>query len=244
MAKNIVSQNTLAKRVSFLKKVPLFSTVRETYLVALANDFQTKVYRKGDIIFHQADQSREIYLINKGKVRIFQMSSSGEETTMRILFKRQLIGEFAIIDGEPRSATAQAVNTCVLMEMTQDKFLRYLEDIPKLALEMCKQIIRKTRWTSMYAETIAQFDTPSRLMHILLSYNDLFGIEEEPGKRYVLDLGLNQTDLASLAGARRQWINRILQDWRRRGLIEFNAGKIIILNLPAVHNELGKHTDA
>ena len=243
MAKNIISQHTLAKRVEFLKQVPLFSSVRETYLVALATDFKTKVYRKGDIVFHQADQSREIYVITKGKIRIFHLSPAGEETTMTILFKRQLIGEFAIIDGEPRSATAQAINNCVLMEMTQDKFLRYLEDIPKLALEMCKQVIRKARWTSTYAETIAQFDTASRLLHILLFYNSQFGIEEEAGKRYILDLGLNQTDLASLAGSRRQWINRILQDWRKRGLVEFNAGKIVILNLPAVYDELANNTN-
>ena len=58
--------------------------------------------------------------------------------------------------------------------------------------------------------------------------------EVEPGKRYIVDLGLNQTDLASMIGARREWVNRILSDWKRRGLLEFNNGEIAILDLPRV----------
>ena len=53
----------------------------------------------------------------------------------------------------------------------------------------------------------------------------------------MLDLSLNQADLASLVGARREWVNRILRDWRQRGLIEYNAGRITILDLPRVEAE-------
>jgi CRP-like cAMP-binding protein len=102
---------------------------------------------------------------------------------------------------------------------------------------MCKQLVSKARWTCMYAETIAQLDAAGRLLHLLLLYNDEFGQVEEEGRRSVLDLGLNQTDLASLVGARRGWINSILQDWRKRGLIELEAGKITFLDLPRIRHE-------
>ena len=61
---------------------------------------------------------------------------------------------------------------------------------------------------------------------------------------YELDLGLSQADLATLVGARREWVNRILQDWRKRGLIEYDSGKIIILDLPRVQAELDSRTEA
>jgi hypothetical protein len=48
---------------------------------------------------------------------------------------------------------------------------------------------------------------------------------------------MNQTDLASLVDARREWVNRIFRDWSKRGLIEYKGGKITILNLPAVEEE-------
>lgn len=227
-------RNDLDKRISFLQDVPLFSTLGEVYLATLTDSFRARQYRKGDTIFHQGDQSRELYVVMKGKIRIFHLAPNGDETTVNILASRQIIGEFAIIDGQPRSATAKAITKCTLLEMSQERLLYFLETMPGLALSMCRLLVSKARWTSNYAETIVRFDAAGRLLHFLLSYNETIGQEVEPGRRYVINLGLNQTDLATLVGARRQWVNHILQDWRKRGLVEFDAGRITILDFPAV----------
>jgi CRP-like cAMP-binding protein len=65
----------------------------------------------------------------------------------------------------------------------------------------------------------------------------VLGKEIVAGKRYELDLSMNQADLASLVGARREWVNRILRDWSKRGLIKYKHCKIMILDLPAVEKE-------
>jgi CRP-like cAMP-binding protein len=124
------------------------------------------------------------------------------------------------------------------------QFLYYMRRMPDLATAMNRLLVEKTRWTAAYAETIAQFDAAGRLLHILLLYNEKMGQEIEPGKRYLLDLGLNQTDLASLVGARREWVNRLLRDWQRRGLIEVKAGQITILDLPLVEDERDSRIEA
>jgi len=91
--------------------------------------------------------------------------------------------------------------------------------------------------------TIARYDAAGRLLHILLLFNERFG-EEQPGQRYLLDLGLNQTDLASLVGVRREWVNRILQFWSKKKLIEYEGGKLIILDLARVKQERDSRLDA
>ncbi|MCK6628732.1 MAG: Crp/Fnr family transcriptional regulator [Anaerolineae bacterium] len=227
----------LAHHLTFLRGVPLFATLSEENLRALAHDFRAREYRPGEIIFHQGDQSQDLYLVLRGKIRVFLLSPRGDETTIVLLFRRHLLGEFAIIDGQPRSATAKAISACTLLAISQAKFLRHLEQTPGLALAMCKQLVGKARWTSMYAQTIAQLDAAGRLLHLLLLYNDEFGQIEEEGRRSILDLGLNQTDLASLVGARRGWINSILQDWRKRGLVEYDSGVITLLDLPRIQQE-------
>jgi hypothetical protein len=63
------------------------------------------------------------------------------------------------------------------------------------------------------------------------------GEKQESDNRWVLDLGLNQTELASLVGVGRGWLNHLLQDWNRRGLVEYSAGMIIILDLARVRQE-------
>lgn len=237
-------QEVLSRRVAFLKQVFLFADLSEAELAALVDDFHPKEYSKDEFIFRQGDTSRELYLVMRGKVRIFRISPSGAETTIAIYSTGSVIGEFAVVDSEPRSATAKAIEAADLLVMPQDKFLHHLRQMPDLALGMTKLLASRVRWTAAYAETIAQYDAAGRLLHILLLYNEQFGQEEEAGKRYVLDLALNQTDLASLVGARREWVNRLLRDWQKRGIVAYEAGKIIILDLPRAQAERDSRIEA
>jgi CRP-like cAMP-binding protein len=230
-------QDSLSKRVDFLRKVPLFTDLQEADLATLAGDFHLKEYRQDEIIFRQGDTGRELYIVLSGKVRIFKVSPSGNETSLNIFSTYDILGEFTAIDDEPRSATAKAIVPSALLVMRQANFLQHMRTMPDIALGVTRLLVNKLRWTADFAEATAQYDAAGRLLHILLLYNEQFGEAQEGGKRYMLDLGLNQADLASLVGARREWINRLLKDWRKRGLIEHSAGKITILDLRRVETE-------
>lgn len=238
------SKDTLLERKAFLKTVPLFSELNDEHLDILIEDFRVRDYRKDDTIYHQGDESDEMYIIVQGVVRIFKISPSGSETSIVILAQGDIIGEFATIDHRPRSATVKTIVPTRLLQIRSDKFMAHMQQMPDLAMSMTKLLVEKIRWTASYAETIAQFDAAGRLLHTLLRYNEKMGEEIEPGKRYLLDLSLNQTDLASLVGARREWVNRILRDWKKRGLIEYRSGKIMILDLPLVEAERDSRIEA
>ncbi|MCB0211863.1 MAG: Crp/Fnr family transcriptional regulator [Anaerolineae bacterium] len=236
--------NKLEHHIAFLKQTPLFSALNDNDLNTIVNDLKLRTYRRDDIIFSQGDQSHEVYVVQKGKLRVFKVSPSGGETSINIFFPTDVVGEFAAVDNQPRSASAKAIGSCSLLVMPQTRFLHHLRTMPDLALSLAKLLTNKLRWTAAYAETIAQYDAAGRLLHILLSYNEQFGEEEEAGKRYVLNLALNQTDLASLIGTRREWVNRLLQEWRKRGLVEYDSGKIIILDLALVEQERDSRIEA
>jgi CRP/FNR family transcriptional regulator/CRP/FNR family cyclic AMP-dependent transcriptional regulator len=237
MRKQNLDDNNLTKRVAFLKKSDLFSGLEENDLNLLAHDFHPKRYKKKEIIFHQGDDSRSFYLILKGKVRVVRINESGNETSIRIYSARDVIGEFSAIDGKPRSATVQALEDCILLEVVYVKFLKLISEMPKLAQGLINVLVKKLRWATLFAETIAQYDTAGRLLHIFLHYKDVLGKELVAGKMYELNLSMNQSDLASLVGARREWVNRILQDWKKRDLIEYKNGKITIIDLASVERE-------
>lgn len=232
-----MDQEIICKRMDFLRKVPLFAMLSEDDLRAISRDFHARTYGKKEIIFHQGDTSHDFYLIMSGRVRIFCNSPSGNETTIRILSPNEMIGEFAPIDGHPRSATAQAITSCTLLKLRQERFLTCLRELPDFAMTFLGLLVQKLRSITEYAETIAQYDIGGRLLHIILYYNTKIGKEIIRNKRYEVDLGLNQGDLASMVGARREWVNRLLGRWREEGLIDFSRGRITILDLPAVEAE-------
>ncbi len=240
---SLSSEERLNKRMSFLRQVALFAELEVNDLKIIAKNLYSRKYKKKEIIFHQGDDSHALYLIVKGKVRIFRTSPAGDETSFRIFSAGNIIGEFAAIDGKPRSTTAKALEDCILLELESSTFLESIQQTPKLALGLIKHLVKKLRWTTDHAETIARYDAAGRLLHIILHYNKMFGKEIDKGRRYELDLSLNQSDLASLVGTRREWVNRIFQDWRKKGFIKYEHGKIVILDLPAAEEERIRRMD-
>ncbi|MBX3053336.1 MAG: Crp/Fnr family transcriptional regulator [Caldilineaceae bacterium] len=224
----------LTRRVAMLKEIPIFSSLASQQLERLVTDLRLREFDKDDIIFRQGDESREIYILLKGKVRIFKISPSGNETSIDIFSVHDVIGELAAIDSSPRSATGKAIGKVSLLTMSHERFLYHLENVPGLALGLAQLLAQKLRWTASFAESVAQFDAAGRLLHILLYYVERYGKEVEAGKQYSVDLALNQTDLASMVGARREWVNRLLSDWRKRGLLEYDRGVITILDIERV----------
>jgi CRP/FNR family cyclic AMP-dependent transcriptional regulator len=234
----------LARRIATLRTMPIFADLAERDLASLAEDMRSKEYAKDETIFRQGDESREVYFVRKGKVRIYKISPSGNETTIAIFTTNDVIGELAAIDQEPRSASAKAMTPVSLLAMSQERFHYTLQTLPRFGMGMARLLAHKLRWTAAFAESIAQFDAAGRLLHIILQHNDQYGEVLEPGKRYQVNIGLNQSDLASMVGARREWINRILSEWRRRGLLEFDNGVITILDLPRVRAERDSRIEA
>lgn len=242
--KDNAKDSAIARRIALLKEIPLFVGLGEKHLTAIVQDLRSRDYKKDELIFRQGDESREIYIVLKGKVRIYKISPSGDETSIDIFSTHNVLGEFAALDNEPRSASAKAVSAVTVLAMSQEHFLHHLNAAPGLALNLARLLSGKLRWTAAFAESIAQFDAAGRLLHILLDNNARYGEALEPGKRYVLNLALSQSDLASMVGARREWVNRILSEWRRRGLIEFDNGVITILDLPRVVAERDSRIEA
>ena len=234
----------LARRIATLRTMPVFADLAERDLANLAEDMRSKEYAKDETIFRQGDESREVYFVRKGKVRIYKISPSGNETTIAIFTTNDVIGELAAIDQEPRSASAKAMTAVSLLAMSQERFLYTLQTLPRFGMGMARLLAHKLRWTAAFAESIAQFDAAGRLLHIILQHNDQYGELLDQGTRYQVNIGLNQSDLASMVGARREWINRILSEWRRRGLLEFDNGVITILDLPRVRAERDSRIEA
>jgi CRP-like cAMP-binding protein len=235
--KTVPLENTLTAKIAFLRSVPLFASLGDAALDALLADFSPVEYLKADTLFWQGDLSTELYLMRRGKVRIYKLSPGGRKTSINIFGSGDLIGEFVAIDRQPRSATAQAITDCIVWKMDGEVFVQRLRAMPDLAMALNRVLVGKLRWTAEFAETVAQYDAAGRLLHILLLYSQQLGETLDEGKSYRLELGLTQDDLASLVGAGREWVNRLMQTWQRQGWLEYHAGKIFIHDLARMQQE-------
>jgi CRP/FNR family transcriptional regulator/CRP/FNR family cyclic AMP-dependent transcriptional regulator len=210
-----------------LQKVSFFSRLTGQELEALAGSLIKRTFGKGTIIFHKGSPGRSLYIIESGRVRIFLLSSSGQEISVNVYGPGDVFGELALLDGLPRSAGAVVMERTVVHTLHREDFLRLLEGSPRLAESVIQDLSSRLRYTTACLEQQAFLDVNGRVAAKLLELADRYGLQ---GEGTEIGLRLTQTELASWVSARRESVNKVLGGFREQGLIEVDGQRITILD--------------
>lgn len=115
-----------------------FSDLPDTALSAFQDSFERMVYRAGETVFSEGDVGEHAYVVDSGEIRISRQRTTGEELTLAHLARGDLFGELALIDEQPRSASAVAVSDSELMTLDRATFQAQLQVNP----ERCRRLFR------------------------------------------------------------------------------------------------------
>lgn len=228
------ASNSSAKEL--LGRLPLFQGLPAEALDDVVRGVRLRGFNRGTVIFHKDDPGNQLYVILKGAVSITLPSAEGKDLVLSILSAGDFFGELSLIDEEPRSATAIAVDddTQTLI-VSRDAFLDPLMKYPQMALQIMGLLSRRLREADALAQDSALLDLPGRLARRLLELAERHGRREGDGLR--INLRLTQSDLASLIGATRVATNRQLQRFQQQGVVSWQAQHITLLK-PAVLRRL------
>lgn len=137
-----------------LKKFPLFKSVELNELEALASMMQQQSFPQGAVLFEKDQPGDAMYLIRTGRIRVFLRDPQGNEITFRHFGPGQVVGEFALIDDKPRSASAEAAEPLEVMTLSREHFLALLRERPILGVEMMRSLAERVRYTTNYLEKL------------------------------------------------------------------------------------------
>ena len=112
-----MTEDRLSRRMETVRSIPLFTDIAERDLAAIIADFRLREYSRDELIFRQGDETTEIYVVLRGKVRIFKISPGGEETTIAIFGANDVIGEMAALDNQARSATGKSIKRGAIVKI-------------------------------------------------------------------------------------------------------------------------------
>jgi CRP/FNR family transcriptional regulator/CRP/FNR family cyclic AMP-dependent transcriptional regulator len=233
-----VSRSTTTNDIAreLLGRLPLFQGLPPEALEEVIRGVRLRGFSRGTVIFHKDDPGNQLYVILKGAVSITLPSAEGKDLVLSILSAGDFFGELSLIDEEPRSATAIAVDddTQTLI-VSRDAFIAPLMKYPQMALQIMALLSRRLRQADALAQEAALLDLPGRLARRLLELADRHGHRLGDGVR--IDLRLTQSDLAALIGATRVATNRQLQRFQHQGVVSWHAQHITLLK-PAVLRRL------
>ena len=218
-----------------ISQVPLFSQLSKEDLEALAEKAQPRRFRSGQVIFYKDDTGTQFYVIMEGKVRIALPSPQGEEITLAILGTGELFGEFSLLDGGPRSATAVAAEDVWALTVSQRDFVSWLDGRPSAAIALLRVLSRRLRRSDELLGDASFLNVPGRLAKKLLELAELYGRETPPGRP--VEIRLTQEEIGSTIGVTRESVNKYLRYFSSKGWVSLKKGRITILDERALRDQ-------
>jgi CRP-like cAMP-binding protein len=184
----------------------------------------------------EGDPGTGLYVVERGRVKIARTSAEGREIVFAVRGPGEFFGDMALLDGEPRSADAVALEECVLLLMHRDDFVRFLEAHPKAAVRLLAVLSRRLRDGMRQQEEATLLDAAGRVARALVRLaeerggppgrgeGDAFG----PDAR-VVEAPPTQAQLAAHVGLTRESVNKWVRAFARRGAVRWEKGRLTVL---------------
>jgi CRP/FNR family cyclic AMP-dependent transcriptional regulator len=214
-----------AKRAALLAS-SFFQAMQPAELDEILKLASERRVRRGQTIFQRGDNGSSLMAVLRGRVRISSLSGDGKEITLNVISPGEIFGEFALLDGKPRSGDAAAIEDTLLLVVERRQFMPFLAKNQDLTFRLLAVLCDRLRRTSTALEELALFDLPARLARVLLKLAADYGRPGAGGTR--IDLKLSQRDLSNLVASSRESVNKQLRAWRETGVVDMADGFIVL----------------
>src|SRR3954463_2596211 len=185
--------------VELLKSVTLFADLEEGELERFSHFAVPRTFPAGTRVFHEGDDSDACYIVKEGSFRVTREHSDGRAITLATLGAGEIFGELAMLDGDKRSASAEALTDGELLALPANDVRSLLARNPEIALKLVAGLVRRLRAANARLSRQSFQTVPSRVAGILLHLSrDSHPADGE--EEVEVTIRMNQTDLAQLAG--------------------------------------------
>lgn len=171
-------------------------------------------FRPRQVIFSTGDPAERVYLLLKGRVKIYQVAENGKEIILDLVGRGGIVGDMAIVEGGERIACAQAIDETVAVSISWEDFSHLLQQSPRLGFAMAELMARRLAGMQRTFMNIVSKPVSARLADALLA-------SLEDG---VVQLGLTHQELAQTIGTSRETVTALLSRFVAMEAIVPDAG--------------------
>ena len=189
-----------------------------------------KVYPKESVVFSQEDKGDALFVVASGAVKVVVPSEEGEEAILATLRRGDFLGELALLDGAPRSASAIALEPTEALALPRDQFRVLVATEPAIRDALLASLAGELRRLTTHVADLHFLDLTGRLAARLARLAEQHG-ERLPNGEIRLDAPLTQSDLAAMIGATRQSVNKLLGEFEADGLLRIERDSIVVPSL-------------
>lgn len=179
----------------------------------------------GSTLFVEGDPAHEVFVLLAGEVKVSVGSADGREIILDVVEPGALLGELAVIDGGPRSATVSALSNVEVLAVAASTFNDFLDRNPQVLRGLLVRVIDRLRTRTRHQLEFGTGDALGRVCTRLAEIADRYGTVEDGV--VTVSSPVSQTDLASWTGLSRVAVVKTLRMLRQLGWID-NRGRAIV----------------
>jgi CRP/FNR family transcriptional regulator len=141
-----------------LKRIPIFKSLSSEAIEQVASGLKTRTLQAGEILFNLGDPGDEMIIVRRGKIAIYMPDKSNPQSgqPLRIFGSKDILGEMALIDRLPRSASARAETRATIAALDIETFKKLIEDYSEVAMGVMSGLSGKIRYTTDFIGKMGQ----------------------------------------------------------------------------------------
>ncbi|MDR1931737.1 MAG: cyclic nucleotide-binding domain-containing protein [Spirochaetales bacterium] len=193
-----------------------------------------RLYPKNTMIFAESMQGKELYIIQKGSVKISKLVG-GTEVLLAILKIGDIFGEMSLIENKPRSASAVAYEDATLMAVNKDNFARMVSSQPQIIARLTQLLSERIWFIYKQLANTLQSDPLGKMYDALLIQLEKARISIRSGESHTFDFG--PKELISMVGLPLVEGNKAMHELLQNPKIKAVENRIVSLNVVEILNQ-------
>lgn len=203
--------------IELLRKVTLFESLTDDQLNHILSIAHRQTIPANTVLFHENDYGASFYIILSGSIKIFTKSSSGEEKVLSLMQSGDSFGELSLLDGRPRSASAQTLEATTVLLVAEESFLELLRAHFDITRHIMAQLCLRLRDTNQHVYDLTFLDSRTRVIKNLILLANRHGTRS--GNFIMIKMPLNFDELAQMAGVQKHILSQVIREVEERGLL-------------------------
>src|SRR5215813_5427388 len=220
-----------------LRSADLLSDLPDRVSAGLLANARPVKLAADEVLFLSGDPGDGFYRLNEGLLKVSMVSPKGAERILAILGPASIVGDMAVIDGRPRSASVSALRDCKLSFVSRPVFEGIAVKHPEVYKHLLSLLAARLRDTDQVVAAGTFLPVKGRVARAMLDLAGAFGNDVGAG-RIVIRQKLSQSDVAAMAGIARENVSRILNEWMRSKLVTRLSGYYCLENRDKLEREI------
>ena len=208
-----------ADALASLRGIPLFSRVAQGDLEQIASHLIERRYPRNTTIVEEGLPGDYMYILRDGRVKVTKLSEDGREKIPDFLEAGSFVGEMALLERGPRSASVKTLSPVRVLALSRTDFIALLRKSPDLALAVIQELSRRLRSVNEQASSLSFQRVKERTQGLLVR---LAKHEDARDGRCVTP-ALTHQQIADMVGTSRETVTRIVKRLKSEGWLEQNG---------------------